>query len=83
MSKLNPTAQVMWICSHYCFVLKMWQRGEHDIETEMTFESNTAFVFHDSRGFEAGRTSELEKVQDFVQKHSTKRKIEDLLHVIW
>jgi len=46
--------------------MKVWQRGEHDIENEMIFESNTRFVFHDSHGFEAGRTSELDKVKNFV-----------------
>jgi hypothetical protein len=44
----------------------VWQRGEHDIDNEMIFKSNTAFVFHDSCGFEAGRTSELDKVKEFV-----------------
>ncbi|KIJ96991.1 hypothetical protein K443DRAFT_633460 [Laccaria amethystina LaAM-08-1] len=67
LSELKPTAQ----------------RGEHDIENEMIFESNTAFVFHDSRGFEAGRTSELDKVKDFVQKRSTNKNLRDHLHVIW
>ncbi|KIJ99211.1 hypothetical protein K443DRAFT_624632 [Laccaria amethystina LaAM-08-1] len=67
LSKLNPTAQ----------------RGEHDIENEMIFKSNTAFVFHDSRGFEAGRASELDKVKDFVQKHSTNKRLKENLHVIW
>ena len=83
MSELNPTAQVMWIYSHYCFLLKMWQRGEHDIENEMIFESNTAFVFHDSHGFEAGRTSELDKVKDFLRKRSAKKNLRDKLHAIW
>ena len=83
MSELNPTAQVMWIYTIYYILLKVWQRGEHDIENEMRFESNTAFVFHDSRGFEAGRTSELDKVKDFVEKCSTNKDIRDHLHVIW
>jgi hypothetical protein len=83
LSELNPTAQVLWIYSLYYFLLKVWQRGEHDIENEMIFESNTAFVFHDSRGFEAGRTSELDKVKDFLQKRSTNTNIRDHLHVIW
>ncbi|EDQ98184.1 GTP-binding protein [Laccaria bicolor S238N-H82] len=66
-SKLDPTAQ----------------RGEHDIENEMIFESNGAFVFHDSCGFEAGRTYELDKVKEFLQKCSTNKRLEDHLHVIW
>ncbi|KIJ98462.1 hypothetical protein K443DRAFT_103848 [Laccaria amethystina LaAM-08-1] len=67
LSELNPTAQ----------------RGEHDIENEMIFESNKAFVFHDSRGFEAGRTSELDKVKGFLQKLSSNSNLRDHLHVIW
>ena len=73
----------MWFYSPYYNLLKVCQRGEHDIENEMIFESNTAFVFHDSRGFEAGRIVELNKVKDFVQQHSTNRNIKDHLHVIW
>ena len=49
----------------------------------MMFKSNMAFVFHDSRGFEAGRTSELDKVKDFLQKRSTSKNLSDHLHVIW
>ena len=83
MSELNPTSQVMRIYIFYYILPKVLQRGEHDIENEMRFKSNPAFVFHDSRGFEAGRTSELDKVKDFVQKHSTNRDIGNHLHVIW
>ena len=83
MSKLNPTAQVMWIYMLYYILLKVWQRGEHDIENEMIFESNKAFVFHDSRGFEAGRKSELDKVTDFIHKRSANKTLRDNLHVIW
>ncbi|EDR13861.1 uncharacterized protein LACBIDRAFT_304960 [Laccaria bicolor S238N-H82] len=67
LSNLNPTTQ----------------RAGHDIENEMIFKSNTSFVFHDSCGFEAGRTSELDKVKDFVRKCSTKKNLMDHLHVIW
>ena len=73
----------MWIHSCYYFLLKVWQRGKHDIENEMMFESNTAFVFHESPGFEAGRTSELDDVKDFLQKYSTKKNFKDHLHLIW
>ena len=72
----------MVLCPYY-ILLKVCQRGEHDIENEMIFESNRAFVFHDSRGFEAGRTLELNKVKDFVQKRSTNKDLRDHLHVIW
>ncbi|EDQ99363.1 uncharacterized protein LACBIDRAFT_335106 [Laccaria bicolor S238N-H82] len=49
----------------------------------MIFESNTAFVFHDSCGFEAGRTSELDKVKEFLRKRSTNKELKDHVHVIW
>ncbi|KAG1734540.1 hypothetical protein EDD22DRAFT_1045349 [Suillus occidentalis] len=51
------------------------ERGEHDIENEMVFQSNPGFVFHDSRGFEAGGESEFEKVKAFIVDHQ--------LHAIW
>ena len=73
----------MWIYTQYYFLLKVWQRGEHDIENEMIFKSNAAFVFHDSSGFEAGSASELVKVKDFVQKCSMNKNLRDHLHVIW
>ena len=73
----------MWFYTHYYCLLKVWQRGEHDIENEMIFESNMAFVFHDSCGFEAGRTSELDTVKHFVQRRSTNKNLSDCLHVIW
>jgi hypothetical protein len=73
----------MRIYSPYYCLLTAWQRGEHDIENEMIFKSNKAFVFHDSHGFEAGRTSELDKVKDFVQKRTANRSFMDHLHVIW
>ncbi|EDQ99352.1 uncharacterized protein LACBIDRAFT_335088 [Laccaria bicolor S238N-H82] len=45
--------------------------------------NDVSFVFHDSHGFEAGRTSELDKVKEFLQKCSTNKLLKDHLHVIW
>ncbi|KAF9463352.1 hypothetical protein BDZ94DRAFT_1164036 [Collybia nuda] len=59
------------------------KRGTHDIENEMIFRSNTGFIFHDSRGFEAGGVDELQKVQDFILKRSKEKKLENQIHVIW
>ncbi|KAF8221395.1 hypothetical protein L208DRAFT_1328194, partial [Tricholoma matsutake] len=42
------------------------QRGLHDIENQLVFASNPQFVFHDSMGFEAGGTGELEAVKAFI-----------------
>ncbi|KIJ99481.1 hypothetical protein K443DRAFT_624139, partial [Laccaria amethystina LaAM-08-1] len=50
----------------------------------MIFESNPGFVFHDSRGFEAGRSSELDDVKNFIKSYSSKlRRSSKRLHVIW
>ncbi|KAG1903030.1 uncharacterized protein F5891DRAFT_1142423, partial [Suillus fuscotomentosus] len=59
------------------------ERGEHDIENEMVFQSNPGFVFHDSRGFEAGGESEFEEVKAFITDHSKRGRIAKRLHVIW
>ncbi|KIK31912.1 hypothetical protein CY34DRAFT_102517 [Suillus luteus UH-Slu-Lm8-n1] len=59
------------------------ERGLHDIENEMVFRSNPGFVFHDSRGFEAGGESEFDKVKAFIASRSKEAKLKDQLHVIW
>lgn len=59
------------------------QRGHHDIENEMVFQSNPTYIFHDSRGFEAGGINELKKVKEFVSERSKAKKLQDQVHVIW
>ncbi|KAG2746347.1 hypothetical protein P692DRAFT_201867854 [Suillus brevipes Sb2] len=59
------------------------ERGEHDIENEMVFESNPGFIFHDSRGFEAGGESEFNKVKAFITSRSKEVKLKNQLHAIW
>ncbi|KAF8126792.1 GTP-binding protein [Boletus edulis] len=58
-------------------------RGEHDIEHEISFESNDRFVFHDSRGFEAGGEEELKKVQSFIEECAKEQRLARHLHAIW
>ncbi|KAG8938179.1 hypothetical protein FRC03_007540 [Tulasnella sp. 419] len=58
-------------------------RGMHDIENEISYPSNPRFVFHDSRGFEAGSTDEMDKVRNFIAQRSAQRDLKDRLHVIW
>ncbi|KAI9566334.1 hypothetical protein HD554DRAFT_2174521 [Boletus coccyginus] len=58
-------------------------RGEHDIEHEISFKSNDQFVFHDSRGFEAGSEDELQKVQSFIEGRAGDRRLINRLHAIW
>ncbi|KIJ58217.1 hypothetical protein HYDPIDRAFT_103101, partial [Hydnomerulius pinastri MD-312] len=57
--------------------------GLHDIENEMIFKSNPGFVFHDSRGFEAGGSDELGRVQKFIAARADKPYLKDHLHAIW
>ncbi|KAG6826372.1 hypothetical protein H0H92_016105, partial [Tricholoma furcatifolium] len=59
------------------------ERGLHDIEDEMIFKSNPKFIFHDSRGFEAGVSSELSHVKKFLRERARKRKLKDRVHVVW
>jgi len=59
------------------------QRGEHNIENELTFTNHRGYVFHDSRGFEAGDQKELKIVQDFVRRRSQDTKLAERLHAIW
>ncbi|KAG1888568.1 hypothetical protein F4604DRAFT_1889510 [Suillus subluteus] len=53
------------------------ERGVHDIANEMVFRNNPGFVFHDSRGFEAGGNSE------FDRGRSKEKRLSDRIHVIW
>jgi len=58
-------------------------RGEHDIEDEITYKGSN-FIFHDSRGIEAGAVEEMEIVRDFINKRSTTDiRLRDRLHAIW
>ncbi|KAG2361095.1 GTP-binding protein [Suillus spraguei] len=59
------------------------ERGEHDIENEMVFRSNPGFIFHDSRGFEAGGESEFDKVKAFITSRSKESRLTNQLHAIW
>jgi len=47
------------------------------------FKSHEGYVFHDSRGFEAGGEDELKIVQDFVRRKSREGRLKDRLHAIW
>ncbi|KAG6331331.1 hypothetical protein ID866_7757 [Astraeus odoratus] len=58
-------------------------RGNHNIENELVFKSNSYFVFHDSCGFEAGSTDEFEKMRQFVVRHATTKILEKRVHAIW
>ncbi|KAG2037941.1 hypothetical protein BDR03DRAFT_354923 [Suillus americanus] len=59
------------------------ERGVHDIENEMVSRSNPGFVFHDSRGFEAGGQPEFDKVKAFIAGRSKEKRLKNRIHVIW
>ena len=59
------------------------QRGRHDINDELIFTNHDGYIFHDSRGFEAGGEDELKTVQDFVKRKSQQKRLRDRLHAIW
>jgi hypothetical protein len=63
--------------------LKIDQRGLHDITNEMVFKSNPGFIFHDSRGFEAGGTNELNNVKAFITACSEYKNLQNQVHAIW
>ncbi|KAL4074914.1 hypothetical protein V8B97DRAFT_2022521 [Scleroderma yunnanense] len=58
-------------------------RGYHNIEDELIFRSNPGFIFHDSRGFEAGSENELNLMKNFVAERATTMKLEKRIHAIW
>jgi hypothetical protein len=55
----------------------------HNIEDELVFANHTGYIFHDSRGFEAGGENELKIVQVFVRRKSRERELKNRLHAIW
>jgi septin family protein len=59
------------------------ERGEHDVETQIVYPTAKGFIFHDSRGFEAGAVDELQKVREFVSKRAKREQMKDQLHAIW
>ncbi|KAL4063472.1 hypothetical protein V8B97DRAFT_1876809 [Scleroderma yunnanense] len=66
-----------------CPITNCHQRGEHNIEDELVFRSNTGFIFHDSRGFEAGSEKEVKLMQNFLTDRSATMKLERRIHAIW
>ncbi|KAL4064062.1 hypothetical protein V8B97DRAFT_1350010 [Scleroderma yunnanense] len=58
------------------------ERGEHNIEDELIFRSNTGFVFHDSRGFEAGSVEEVKLMKNFLTDRAAITKLEKRIHAI-
>ena len=82
---LAPSVQVSCMVKHMdlCSLLcNQFQRGIHDIEHQITY-SGSNFIFHDSQGFEAGASKEMEIVWKFIEKRSFAVEMKDQLHAIW
>ena len=47
------------------------------------FSNHDGYIFHDSRGFEAGGDEELKIVQEFIRERSEKRHLRERIHAIW
>ncbi|KAI6046541.1 GTP-binding protein [Pisolithus marmoratus] len=71
------------VWSHRVMNLGTFQRGYHDIENELVFQSNPGFVFHDSCGFEAGTTQQFDQMKNFVVTHAATPGVNERIHVIW
>ena len=59
------------------------QRGLHTIEDELVFPNHDDYIFHDSRGFEAGSEHELKIFQEFVLRKLREKRLKKRLHAIW
>jgi len=58
-------------------------RGMHNIENELIFQSNKKFVFHDSRGFEAGSADEFQRLKEFITDRANTTHLKKRIHAIW
>ncbi|KAF8874138.1 hypothetical protein BD779DRAFT_1542881 [Infundibulicybe gibba] len=59
------------------------ERGMSNIRNEVTFPTSPGFVFHDSRGIEAGSREEIDTLQQFIAERAAEDNIQKRLHVIW
>ncbi|KAF8505972.1 hypothetical protein F5888DRAFT_1604438 [Russula emetica] len=65
-------------------VVRASLRGMSMIDYEITYPSSPRFVFHDSRGIEAGAESDShEYIQKFINDRAEQRCLGDQLHAIW
>ncbi|KIK55632.1 hypothetical protein GYMLUDRAFT_263975, partial [Collybiopsis luxurians FD-317 M1] len=59
------------------------ERGHSHIENEITYPSDEDYIFHDSRGMEAGSEEELDILKAFIKDKQEQRYLSQRLHVIW
>ncbi|KAH8991772.1 hypothetical protein EDB86DRAFT_2806429 [Lactarius hatsudake] len=81
--KLDPSMDVSDSGTSLWSPLKCSQRGEHRIDDELVFSNHRGYVFHDSRGIEAGSAEELDTLRKFIQQKCGGVRLRDRLHAIW
>ncbi|KAJ7758820.1 hypothetical protein DFH07DRAFT_448527 [Mycena maculata] len=59
------------------------RRGEHEITNQLVFKSNPGYIFHDSRGFEAGSVDQIKRVKTFIAERAETTELSEQLHAIW
>ncbi|KAF9059039.1 hypothetical protein BDP27DRAFT_527863 [Rhodocollybia butyracea] len=59
------------------------ERGESRIDWEITYPSDSNYVFHDSRGMEAGSDQEVQFLRNFMHRRRNMNALKNRLHVIW
>ncbi|KAJ7362940.1 hypothetical protein DFH08DRAFT_767296 [Mycena albidolilacea] len=63
-----------------------FEPGEADIYSEITSETNTRFVLHDSKGFEPSKKDTFDVVREFILKKTDSKlepELKDRLHAAW
>ena len=82
-SNLSRPWMLVRIVLLFACPLTLSQRCEHTIDDELVFSNHTGYIFHDSRGIEAGSTEELEALREFIRRKCEGNKLQDKLHAIW
>ncbi|KAF5353015.1 hypothetical protein D9757_012727 [Collybiopsis confluens] len=59
------------------------ERGHSHINYEITYPSDRDYIFHDSRGMEAGSDEEIRVLKKFIKDKQDMKYLGQRLHVIW
>lgn len=59
------------------------KQGDHDINEAFESHKHPGIIIHDSRGFQAGDTKELEQFEMFIKNRSIVEDSKESLHAIW
>jgi hypothetical protein len=58
-------------------------KGHHSVWNGQMSRNNPLLIIHDSGGFEAGETSNLNEIKRFIASCTGKTELEKQLHCIW